>query len=102
MALFFENWVAKGVASKVNDFNLRYPKFFEETDLATHNILNHTFLPRNKPKFQTTLLYARNTDPEDFIRRVLAAKTDEKAVTQFEANHYTFLATGIKGSFLLN
>ena len=39
--------------------HLRYPKFFEEGELATHNILNYTFQPLNEPKFQTTLLYAR-------------------------------------------
>ena len=76
----------------VNDFNLRYPEFFEEGDLATHNILNHTFHPINEAKYESTLLYARATHPDDFINQVENARTESQAVIQFQANHYTFLA----------
>ena len=72
--------------------HLRYPDFFETGDLATHKILNHTFYPRTKPRYETTLLYARASHPDDFINQLLVAKTNEKAVIQFVANHYTFLA----------
>ena len=72
--------------------NLRYPEFFEEGRLATHKILNHTFHPINEAKYQSTLLYARATHPNDFIKQVEDARTEEEAVIQFQANHYTFLA----------
>ena len=72
--------------------HLRHPKFFETGKYATHNILNHTFHPITEPKYETTLLYARPSSPNDFINQVLRATTDDKAVIQFEANHYTFLA----------
>ena len=72
--------------------HLRYPEFFEGGDLAPHNILNYTFQPRNEPRYETTLLYARATHPKNFIKQVLAARTDANAVNQFLANHYTFLA----------
>ena len=71
--------------------NLRYPKLFEEGNLATHNILNHTFYPRNQPKYESTLLYAQASHPDNFINQLLEAKTVEKAVVQFVANHYTML-----------
>ena len=72
--------------------NLRYPKFFEEGNLATHNILNHTFYPRNQPKYESTLLYAQASHPDNFINQLLEAKTEEKAVIQFAPNHFTMLA----------
>ena len=72
--------------------HLRYPEFFEGGPLATHNILNYSFHPRNEPRYQSTLLYARATHPNNFIKQVLAARTDANAVNQFVANHYTFLA----------
>ena len=82
----------EGVTSDVNDFNLRYPEFFEEGDLATHKILNHTFHPINEAKYESTLLYARATHPNDFINQVEKARTEAEAVIQFQANHYTLLA----------
>ena len=72
--------------------NLRYPKFFEEGAPATDKILNYTFYPINEPKYNTTLLYARATHPNDFINQLVDTKSEAKAVVQFIPNHYTFLA----------
>ena len=72
--------------------NLRYPDFFEEGTLATHTILNHTFRPITEPKYESTLLYAKASHPDEFINQILDAKTEAKAVIQFQANHFTFLA----------
>ena len=82
----------RSFASDVNDFNFRYPEFFEEGDLASHNILNHTFHPINEAKYESTLLYAKATHPDDFINQVEKARTEAEAVIQFQANHYTLLA----------
>ena len=76
--------------------NLRYPKFFEEGALATDKILNYTFYPRNEPKYNSTLLYARASHPNNFINQLVDAKSEAKAVVQFVPNHYTFLANGEK------
>ena len=57
--------------------HLRYPDFFETGDLATHKILNHTFYPRTKPRYETTLLYARASHPDDFINQLLVIVSSE-------------------------
>ena len=75
---------------------LRYPKFFEEGNLATHKILNYTFYPINEPKYNTTILYAQASHPNDFINQLVDAKSEAKAVVQFVPNHYTFLANDEK------
>ena len=70
--------------------------FFEDGILATHNILNHTFRPITEPKYESTLLYAKASHPDEFIKQTLNAKTEKKAVIQFQANHFTFLANNEK------